>query len=100
MIELPTQLIDWQCELEARNPERNVARAYRLSATQDLFGHWIIDMAWGRIGTRGSGMRVSFEDGCAARNFINRTLARRASAETRIGARYTTRKDVAVGQGR
>lgn len=67
MVELPTLLVDWGCELEARDPARNIARAYRISATEDLFGQWIVELNWGRIGSAGRKMTVSFADSKAAR---------------------------------
>lgn len=39
MVGLPTKLIDWRHELEARRPERNIARAYKIGASADLFEH-------------------------------------------------------------
>ena len=89
MFELPTQLVDWRCALEAVDRDRNVARAYRIVATQDLFGHTIVELHWGRIGRRGAGLTVSFTCEEAARRFIRRTLAKRASAPRRIGVSYS-----------
>jgi predicted DNA-binding WGR domain protein len=88
MFELPTQLVDYRCALEAVDDSRNIARAYRVQATRDLFGHTIINLYWGRIGRRGSELTVSFANEEAARRFIQRTLAKRASAPRRIGVTY------------
>jgi predicted DNA-binding WGR domain protein len=96
MLEVPTQLVDWRCDLEARDSARNIARAYRVSATQDLFGHWIVDLSWGRIGTAGSGLSVSFACPIAARRFVERTLARRASAPRRLGVEYRPTTEMAA----
>ena len=89
MFEVPTQLIDYRCELEAIDERRNVARAYRIDAAGDLFGHVIVALRWGRIGRRPARLTVSFSSEEAASRFIQRTLARRASAPLRIGVGYS-----------
>ena len=89
MFEVPTQLIDYRCELEAIDEHRNVARAYRIDAARDLFGHVIVALRWGRIGRRPAGLTVAFSSEEAASRFIQRTLARRASAPRRIGVAYS-----------
>ena len=74
--------------LQATDPARNIARRYAIEASLDLFGHWIIQVSWGRIGTRGQNSTVSFEKYHDARSFVRRTLGRRASAKKRIGVAY------------
>jgi predicted DNA-binding WGR domain protein len=88
MFEIPTKLTDYRCSLEAVDRSRNIARGYRIRASRDLFGHTIVDLHWGRIGCRGAGLTVSFENDGAARSFIKRTLAKRASAPQRFGVSY------------
>jgi hypothetical protein len=34
-------------------PARDCFRAYRIEAGPDLFGAWLVDAIYGRIGTRG-----------------------------------------------
>jgi Domain of unknown function (DUF4172)/WGR domain len=60
-----------------------------LDASPDLFGHWIISLHWGRIGTKGQSRMLSFNRQCDAARFVKRTLSRRASARERIGAVYS-----------
>lgn len=67
MMTLPTQLVEWRCDLEAVDDGWNIARAYSVSVTQDLFGQWIVDLRWGRIGTLGTGLKLTFESDSAAR---------------------------------
>jgi predicted DNA-binding WGR domain protein len=74
--------------LQAVDPARNIARSYEIKASLDLFGHWIVELNWGRIGTRGQGRRVSFEDALEATCFVHGTLIRRANAKHRIGVPY------------
>ncbi|MGY2737007.1 WGR domain-containing protein [Sphingomonas sp. UYP23] len=88
MFNYPTQLIDHRCELEAMDERRNIARAYQIDATRDVFGHVIVALRWGRIGRRLAGLTVSFESEAAASRFIERALAKRASAPRRIGVGY------------
>ncbi|NML91308.1 WGR domain-containing protein [Sphingobium sp. TB-6] len=93
MFEPPTQLVDWCCALEAVDAERNIARAYHIYASQDLFGHVIVALRWGRIGRTHSSITVSFSNEVAARKFIEHTLGKRASAPRRIGIAYNLVND-------
>jgi predicted DNA-binding WGR domain protein len=97
MLEPPTKIVDWRCDLEAVDRDRNVARAYRIVATRDLFGHIVVELRWGRIGRRGAGLTVSFACEEAARRFIHRTLVKRASAQRRIGVGYSVVGDIDAG---
>lgn len=87
---LPELKTPLPCRLHLRaiNPMRNVAREYVLDAQPDLFGHWIVELHWGRIGTRGQCRTLSFEHTDAASLFVRHTLARRRGAHRRIGAAY------------
>jgi predicted DNA-binding WGR domain protein len=74
--------------LQAVDPTRNIARDYRIATSLDLFGHWIIALHWGRIGTRGQNRLISFDKQCDAARFVKHTLSRRASARKRLGTVY------------
>ena len=74
--------------LQAIVPARNIARRYAIEASADLFGHIIVDLHWGRIGTKGQGRTVSFAQVQDAARFVRQTLSRRASATKRIGVPY------------
>jgi len=39
--------------LEARDPTRNIHRAYSLAYGQDIFGNWVVETTYGRIGGKG-----------------------------------------------
>ena len=95
MFDMPTQLIAYRCVREAVNSSRNIARAYRIQASRDLFAHTIVDLRWGRIGRRGAGLTVSFASEDTARRFIQRTLAKRARAPRRIGVAYCLASELA-----
>jgi hypothetical protein len=43
--------------LEACDPARGHFRAYRIEAGTDLFGSWLVDATYGRIGSRGRTIR-------------------------------------------
>lgn len=74
--------------LEAVNPERNCMRSYRLTLTRDLFGVFMVEARYGRIGTKGRGIVHSFDDEGSARGYLETCLARRQSSPRRIGASY------------
>jgi hypothetical protein len=74
--------------LEAVNPALDRFRAYRLEAGPDLFGVWLVDVTYGRIGTRGHRRRYVADDEAGARKIVRQTLCRRATAKQRIGVSY------------
>ena len=53
--------------LEARNPDRQHYRSYTVSASRDLFGAWIVEIRFGRIGCAGPLVTYSAADEIAAR---------------------------------
>ena len=52
--------------LEAQSPATRLPRVYQLSVDRDLFGTWVVDIAFGRRGRRGRVMRVLAETEQAA----------------------------------
>jgi predicted DNA-binding WGR domain protein len=74
--------------LQAIDPARNIARDYRIEATTDLFGHVIVELHWGRIGTKGQWRALSFAETKDATRFVQAVLARRKRAKSRIGVAY------------
>lgn len=74
--------------LEARDPALGRFRAYRLEAGTDLFGAWLVDVTYGRIGTRGRRIRYALRDEDEAKKLVRETLRRRATARKRIGVSY------------
>jgi predicted DNA-binding WGR domain protein len=74
--------------LEARDPERNIARRYEIHQSQDLFDESIVEISWGRIGTRGQNRRYSFPEPAKAHQFVVGLLRRRGRAHKRIGVSY------------
>jgi hypothetical protein len=78
--------------LEARDPSLGRFRAYLLEARTDLFGAWLVDVTYGRIGTRGRRIRYVVKDESEARKLVRENLRRRATAERRIGVAYQFRQ--------
>lgn len=84
MLDADDQLI----RLQAVDPARNIARRYEIHVQRDLFGILTVDYSWGRIGAAGQSRRVSFQDLDRGARFVRQLLARRASAQTRLGVEY------------
>lgn len=78
--------------LEARDPALGRFRSYRLEAGTDLFGAWLVEITYGRIGTSGRRLRYVVGSEEEARQLVNRTLRRRATARKRIGISYRFRE--------
>jgi predicted DNA-binding WGR domain protein len=74
--------------LQAIDTTRNIARDYQIHAARDLFGYWIVETRWCRIGSRGQRRIESFSLEKQAAQFIRATLKRRAQTKERIGAEY------------
>jgi len=87
-------MMEYSVLLEARDPARNIHRAYGISAGQDLFGEWIVAITYGRIGARGHSKTVAVEDKAAAARYVERCIKRRETAPRRIGVGYTVRSTV------
>ena len=74
--------------LEARLPEKKLARAYRVVVSQDLFGAWVVEITYGRIGAPGRSKRYAASEVGAIRSRVRHILKRRLTAPRRIGAAY------------
>ena len=83
----------FSARLEARDPERNRWRSYRVEAGRDLFGTWVVAVTFGRIGAaRGRTVTHVAGDEFGARRLVRACLRRRGSAPKRIGVAYVTRE--------
>jgi predicted DNA-binding WGR domain protein len=74
--------------LEARDPALGRFRAYRLEAGTDLLGDWLVDITYGRIGTRGRRIRYFAQDEAEAKKLVRESLRRRSTAKRRTGVPY------------
>ncbi len=78
----------FRIRMEAKNPERKAFRSYVIEANPDLFGRWVIQIRYGKIGTQGRTKTYSSEDRQEAQQIVQQCLRRRASAPKRIGVPY------------
>ena len=69
-------------------PSRFVARAFLLWFVTVLFGWTSVDRRWGRIGSKGQGVTLSFPDRAQAEIIARQVRERRKSAFKRIGVGY------------
>jgi predicted DNA-binding WGR domain protein len=81
-------MMEFSILLEACDPARNIHRAYHLAAGSDLFGHWVVEITYGRIGAKGRTKVVPVADEAEARSYVQTCLKRRESAPKRIGIGY------------
>jgi WGR domain len=85
-------MLDFRITLEAKNPDRRCFRQYRVEAGTDLFGSWVVEITYGRIGTAGRSRCFVVRDEGEARRLAQSILKRRASAPRRIGVAYRVRE--------
>jgi len=74
--------------LEARDPTHNVHRAYSIAYGQDLFGNWVVETTYGRIGSKGRTIVTVVNNEDEALKHVQKALKRRQSAPKRIGVGY------------
>ena len=74
--------------LQAKAPEKNLFRSYHIAAGQNLFGDWIVELTYGRIGAKGRTQTLLAADEAEARQLVKRCLKRRRTAPKRHGVPY------------
>ena len=84
--------------LEARSAARRCRRAYEVTVSADLFGAWLVEMSYGRIGALGRTKTRSFPRAVDAAAQVETCLRKRASAPRRIGVAYRVRSAVQNGE--
>ncbi len=65
--------------LEALSPATRIRRVYQMSVDRDLFGTWVVDIAFGRRGCRGRVLRVLADTEHAVRRLLQQRLRRRTA---------------------
>jgi len=85
-------MLDFRIVLEAKNPDRRCFRQYRVEAGTDLFGVWVVEVSYGRIGAAGRLRSFVVRNEGEARRLAQRILKRRATAPRRIGVAYRIRE--------
>src|SRR5271166_6974908 len=83
--------------LEARSAARRCWRAYEIEVGTDLFGAWMVEMSYGRIGTMGRSKVRSFATAADAQAQVHACLRKRATAPRRIGVRYRLQRASQAG---
>jgi hypothetical protein len=78
--------------LEAQSPAGRVPRVYQMSVDRDLFGSWIVHVAFGRQGCRGRVMRVIADTEQAVRRVLRQRLKRRTAPPHPSGLAYQIRE--------
>ena len=78
--------------LEARSVARRCFRAYEIELGTDLFGAWMVEMSYGRIGAFGHTKVRSFSTTKEAQAQVRACLRKRATAPRRIGVAYRVRR--------
>ena len=74
--------------MEAVDRRANVFRAWRCEIGTDLLGSVVVSVTFGRTGTAGRTITRAVGGEAAARKLLRQLLARRATAERRIGVGY------------
>ena len=85
-------------KLEARSAVHRCFRAYQIDVGADLFGTWLVEMSYGRIGRRGRSKTRSFTTIEDAEAQVHACLRKRATAPRRIGVAYRLRGRVRCEQ--
>ena len=80
--------------LEARSAVHRCFRAYGIDVSRDLFGAWMVEMSYGRIGTIGRTKVRSFRTTEQAQAQVDVCLRKRSTAPRRIGVDYRVRRIV------
>jgi predicted DNA-binding WGR domain protein len=74
--------------LQANDPNQNLHRFYRIEYGQDLFGQWIVEINYGRVGCKGRSLVTLFDSQNDALGYVKQALKRRQSSPNRIGVAY------------
>ncbi len=74
--------------LQACDPSLGRFRAYRIEAGTDLLGDWLVDVTYGRIGSRRRTIRHVASDEAQARRILRHCLQGRHTTPRRIGVAY------------
>jgi predicted DNA-binding WGR domain protein len=77
--------------LEAKDASRNIHRAYSIAYGQDLFGNWVVETTYGRIGGKGRTLVTVVDNEDEALKYVQKCLRRRESAPKRLGIGYKTK---------
>jgi predicted DNA-binding WGR domain protein len=74
--------------LQANDTEQNLHRFYRIEFGQDLFGQWIVEVNYGRVGCKGRSLISLYDSQKEALSYVKQVLKRRQTSANRIGVTY------------
>jgi len=83
--------------LEATAPDKNIYRAYQIAAGPDIFGDWIVELTYGRIGKKGRRKVRVLAGEFETQQYVRQCLKRRESAVKRLGTGYQVKAANAGG---
>ena len=75
-------------QLQAINAEKNIFRQYEMYVGKDLFGTWLLTIAYGRIGRASQVKNYPFDSLESLQIKIKNLLRKRLASEKRIGTNY------------
>jgi predicted DNA-binding WGR domain protein len=74
--------------LQAHDANQNLHRFYRIEYGQDLFGQWIVEINYGRVGCKGRSLITLYDSQKEALSYVKQALKRRQLSPRRIGVNY------------
>ena len=74
--------------LRAKNVERNVFREYVIYLSKSLFGDYLVNIIYGRIGSKGHQLVYAYANKRDAQKHVDMALRKRLNSTSRIGCNY------------
>ena len=77
--------------LDADYPELNIKRSYLIEAGEDIFGNWIVEINYGRIGCKGRNKIFLMECEEEAKKEVKNRLKKRERLVKKKGVGYSVK---------
>ena len=78
--------------LDANYPELNIRRSYFIETGEDIFGNWIVEINYGRIGCKGRKKVFLMDCEEDAKKKVKKRLKKRERLVKRIGVGYSVKQ--------
>ena len=78
--------------LDANYPELNIRRSYLIEAGEDIFGEWVVEINYGRIGCKGRKKVFLMDCEEDAKKEVKKRLKKRERLVKRIGVGYSVKQ--------
>ena len=78
--------------LDADYPELNIRRSYFIGTGEDIFGNWIVEINYGRIGCKGRKKVFLMDCEEDAKKEVKKRLKKRERLVKRIGVGYSVKQ--------